>query len=51
MVNSIHFEKQFFSITVCIILYEMVKKIVKMCNSYYFDKDLFMISDTEIAMR
>lgn len=51
MVNSVHFKIQLFSTAVCIILYEMVKAIVKMCNRHYFAKDLFIISDTEIAMR
>lgn len=51
MVNSVHFKIQFFSTAVCIILYEMVKEIVKMCNRHYFEKDLFIISDIEIAMR
>lgn len=51
MVNSTHCKKQFFSIIVYIILSEMVKKIMKTCHSHYFEKDLFIISDTEIAMR
>lgn len=51
MVNSTHCKKQFFSIVECIILSEMVKKIVRTCNSHYFEKDLFIISDIEIATR
>lgn len=51
MVNSTHFKKQVFGITVCIILSELVKKIVKACNSHYIENDIFIISDTEIDMR
>lgn len=49
--NLINFKKQFLSIVLYIILCEMVKKIVKTCNSHYFGKNLFIVSDTEITMR
>lgn len=51
MVNSIYFSKQFFAIALCITLYEIINKIVKKYNRYYFENDLFIKSSTEIAMR
>lgn len=51
MGNSIYFNKQFFIIAICITLYETVNKLVKKYNKHYFEKDLYINSGTEIAIR